>query len=307
MNEEEKKKERDARYRDRRAYERYDLNAPGGSLKYKGTTIPSEIIDISLGGCCIRTGSRFQAGNLANVEVVVPIHGMILRMVGVTQWMSENNLIGIRFFHASSRSKNQLAGLLTCLVDQSAAEAVTEAMVAAAVDPSADKILNLEISETLLQSFASAQTTKVGQQQAPQSVSAPHLAPEPLAEKATQGTEKKVKSSEQDDWSAVLEVLKDGSRHAGAIIGLSPGGCTVRTAKPCSGGIYARVEVVFHMRGLSFRLAGVVDAVHDKQSVEIHFIEMSSRKREGLVQLLDELRDEGKTPFEVHEDSIRSA
>jgi hypothetical protein len=153
MSEFRQENDREQRNRDRRIFERYGLENPKGSLKYNGDKTPCDIVDVSLGGCCIRTETRFVAGNLAQVQVEMPIHGMLLRMAGITQWTSRNNLVGIRFIHPSQRSKNELAGLLTCLVDKSAADVVAAAVVAAAAAPSSEQALNLEIPKSLIESL----------------------------------------------------------------------------------------------------------------------------------------------------------
>jgi hypothetical protein len=144
---------REQRNRDRRIFERYGLENPKGSLKYDGDKTPCDIVDVSLGGCCIRTKTRFVAGNLAQVQVEMPIHGMLLRMAGITQWTSRNNLVGIRFIHPSQRSRNELACLLTCVVDASAADAVAAAVIAAAAAPSIEQALDLEIPKALIESL----------------------------------------------------------------------------------------------------------------------------------------------------------
>lgn len=153
-------KERERRNRDRRIYERYGLEAPQGNLKHNGRKLPCHVIDVSLGGCCLRTKGHFLAGNLAQVEVEMSIHGMLLRMSGITQWTSRNNLVGVRFIHPSQRSKNQLAGLLTCLVDKSAADVVAAAMAEAAAAPSSEQALDLEIPEDLLKNFMSSEASE---------------------------------------------------------------------------------------------------------------------------------------------------
>ena len=122
MNEREQVRTKDARYRDRRIDERFEVNAPGGFIICERIEYPCQIVDVSLSGCCVRTESYFYPGNLANVEIVMPILGLVLRLVGKTQWLTRDNLVGIVFFHASAKSKNQLAGLITCLVDQCIAE-----------------------------------------------------------------------------------------------------------------------------------------------------------------------------------------
>ena len=282
---------RDARYRDRRNYERFELNAPGGCLHYRGTKFPCEIIDVSISGCCIRTESRFAAGNLANVEIVLPILGMILRMVGTIQWLTRDNLIGIRFFHASARSKNQLAALLTCLVDTSAAEEVKAAVAVAVMSEITD--LDVELPE-LPPQISKLSPASIEHREHPE-----HHEPAPAkspAEKVGYGSEDGVRLARDEEWPAALRLLKDNSQIAGAIVGLSLDGCSIRTAEPFKAGIQIRVEVDFQMRGLPFRLAGVTENVHERHIVDMRFLEMSARKRGELAEIIEELRGSGKPP-----------
>jgi hypothetical protein len=288
MSESGQARSRDARFRDRRVDERYEVNTPGGCLNYKGSSFPCTIVDVSLSGCCVRTENFFHPGNLAHVEVVLPILGMVLRMVGTTQWLTRQNLIGIRFFHASSRSKNQLAGLLTCLVDESAAEDVKAAVVDAA--RSGTTALDMEIPEVWLHRSRSASTPQTVEE-TPEPSSAP---PPPPADRAVNKGLNVVLDREEDAWPAVLRLLKDGSHLNGAIAGLSLEGCCINTAEPFTAGIHARVEVDFQMRGLPFLLAGVTEDVRNKCTVDIRFLELSFRKRNELTEVIEELRDSSK-------------
>ena len=291
MSAEEQARTRDARYRDRRADERFEINALGGCLNYQGSKYPCEIVDVSLSGCCVRCESRFLPGNLANVEVVLPILGMVLRMVGTTQWLTRQNLIGIRFFHANPRSKNQLAGLLTGLVDESVTEEIQAAVVASA--RSGTTAIDVEFpDEWLLKLKAAAQKPK----ERPEATATGAPAPTPPAVKKAASREGMVLNRDTDAWPAILRLLKDGSHQNGAIIGLSLVGCTFRTASPFAAGLHARVEVDFHMRGLPFLLPGVTEDVLHKTSVEIRFLEMSSRKQGELAELIEELQDAEKNP-----------
>jgi len=281
MSEIEEARTRDARYRDRRSDERFEINTPGGCLNFKGVRYPCKIVDVSLSGCCVRTESKFAPGNLAHVEVVMPLLGMVLRMVGTTQWLTRNNLVGIRFFHASPRSRNQLAGLLTCLVDQSATEDVREAVVAAA--RSGRTALDVELPEVWLHKPSPALIpAEVRQKQA-----TPAPPPDGSASKGESGEQQQ----KCDAWPAILRLLKDGSRHNGVIVGLNLKGCSFQTAAPFVAGIHVRVEVDFQMRGLPFLLAGVTEDVRNKCSVDIRFLEMSFRKREELAELIEELSE----------------
>jgi hypothetical protein len=58
-------------------------------------------------------------------------------------------------------------------------------------------------------------------------------------------------------------------------------------------GIYTRVEIEFRLEGLPFRLGGVIQAIHDRERrhVGIRFLDMSTRNREHVEQLMEEIRE----------------
>ncbi len=270
---------RDARYRDRRADERYEINIPGGCLNYRGSKFPCKIVDVSLSGCCVRTERCFSPGNLANVEIVLPLLGMVLRMVGTTQWLTRDNLIGIRFFHASARSKNQLAGLLTCLVDQGATDDVKAAVVAEAQSGNTD--LDVEFIEPLPKIIKPVPIPKEVQEPSA------HITHD---EKSTLSNQSGVLHLDGEDWPAILRFLKDNSHQSGIIANLSQEGCCLQTMAHCSAGSHTRVEVDFQIRGLHFLLDGVIENHINMNTAEIRFLDMSSRKRQELAEVIEELR-----------------
>jgi hypothetical protein len=55
----------------------------------------------------------------------------------------------------------------------------------------------------------------------------------------------------------------------------------------------AQAEVIFHVQGLPFRLAGVTREMHDKRTLEIQFNQMSRRSRDDLNQVITELVERG--------------
>ena len=276
----------DARYRDRRSDERFEINVPGGCLNCQGSKYPCLIVDVSLSGCCVRTESTFLPGNLANVEVVLPILGMVLRLVGKTQWVTRANLIGIIFLHPSARSKNQLAGLLTCLVDHGDTEELRKAVVDAAM--TGNTYLDMEVPDAWLQPPKPAPVPK----KVPVEQERP--SPPPRAERSDFEGPGAVQTQDKKQWPAVLRLLKDNSQQKGAITGLRLEGCCLQTAQPFVAGIHVRVEVDFQMRGLPFLLAGVTEDVRNQKTVDIRFLEMSFRKRQELAELIEELREEVK-------------
>lgn len=254
----------------------------------------------------------FAAGALAPVEIVLPMLGMIVRICGVTQWADQNHLVGVRFIHPSARMKNDLAGLLIGLVDKAAAELVKETVAASPVARSNGLVFSTciaatprrsEVQSPASEAPATLEKDKDGREEQEWRAlreppagalppEAPAHVPEPPAharEARPLGPERRVQNAGNDNWNAVLEFLADGARLRGVLVDLSLVACIFRTPSPFSGGMDDRVEVEFQMRGLHFRLAGVTKGVYDKHTVGIGFLEMSQRRREELIQVLDEL------------------
>ena len=83
--------------------------------------------------------------------------------------------------------------------------------------------------------------------------------------------------------------MKVGSKIPGQIVDLSVGGCRVKTADKFPVGIYTRIETEFQLHGLPFRLGGVIQAIHDRNTVGIRFLDMSQRKKAQVAELVAEL------------------
>ena len=56
-------------------------------------------------------------------------------------------------------------------------------------------------------------------------------------------------------------------------------------------GIDRRVEVEFSLDGMPFRLAGVVQALHDAYAIGIRLLDLSQRKPEQLAALMEDLEE----------------
>lgn len=78
---------------------------------------------------------------------------------------------------------------------------------------------------------------------------------------------------------------------AGHIVNLSQGGCRLRTDERFSVGIFVRVETEFYLHGLPFRLGGVTQAIMDKHTIGVRFLDMSDRTREQLTTLITEIEE----------------
>lgn len=101
------------------------------------------------------------------------------------------------------------------------------------------------------------------------------------------------------DNSATIILVKIGSRLEGRILDISLSGCRIRCIERFPLGIYTRIETGFRIGGLSFRLGGVVQAIHNSHTVGIRFLDTSARKHQLLEQLIEEIQSEmsqEKTP-----------
>lgn len=250
---------------DRRVSDRYSLGAASGTLVYKGEKNSCEILDISLDGCLIRLRGNFLDGALAYVEVVLHLFGMVLHIGGITQWVRQGNLIGLRFIHPTARAKNELAGLLTCLVDREAAPEIQKALALARFDPRSTHVLAVEKPEV-----PAAQLVATESEAAPQKEAIPE---EPF------------------DWMAGMYFPELQKQLRGTILGIHMEGCVFELEESFAGRHPAQVEVEFTMRGLPLRLGGNTAPTKDKRIINIIFDEASTRRHRQLAELVQEIQE----------------
>ncbi len=286
---------RSAGGRDRRVDERFDLNRAPGTLLHKGTDIPCEMLDISLSGCRLKTTRPFTEGALESVKVTLSIHDMVLSIWGITQWTSRDRLLGIRFVHPTGRTRNQLAGLLTCLLDKSAAEVVKRA-VAAAAKLSDSPIIALE------HPLAEEPEPKAEPAAGGSGEGEPFQAPPRTQEAPSRPqliSEHKILTMKEGASPAVIRFVLEGTMQRGSLLDVSQDGCLVRLARTTMVRPNAQAEVDFRLRGLPFLLPGLTSQVYADQLVEIRFTEMSKRKREDLSGLIMELHMQNQAAAEM--------
>lgn len=280
--------------RERRVYERYSLDEAFGHLNYRGAMIPCRFLDISLGGCRVSTEGPFVSGALAPVEIVLLMFGLVLRIGGVTQWTRICE-VGIRFTHDSPRSKNQLASLLTCLMEKDAQQAAQEIFSQA--------VLDRETSPTLLPqasprkpahapaSLAPARAPEDHAEHRPVPASTSPAQSHPPAETAPPPAPIGALIATDDEWPTVIRFLTSRSHTQGLITGLNLGACAVKTAEVFPGPLNTPVELSFQVCGLPFQLRGAVAGTNGPHAAHIRFHDLSRRKREELQQVLDELSE----------------
>ncbi len=94
------------------------------------------------------------------------------------------------------------------------------------------------------------------------------------------------------DGLASLFLVKHGSSVPCRVVDLSMGGCLLETQKQLLAGIQLRVEVTFKVRGLAFRFNGVTQWTDGRQRIGIRFVDVTSRRKDELVELLREVEQE---------------
>jgi c-di-GMP-binding flagellar brake protein YcgR len=101
------------------------------------------------------------------------------------------------------------------------------------------------------------------------------------------------------DTSAIIDLVKVRSKLKGHIVDLSVGGCRIKTLERFPVGIYTRIETEFQLHGLPFRLGGVIQAIHDRNTVGIRFLDMSQRKKDQVAELVGELEESGGEQVQI--------
>lgn len=113
----------------------------------------------------------------------------------------------------------------------------------------------------------------------------------PIKQSAAGAKERRKYPRHKLDTSAVLRLIDIAKEIHGRIVDLSLGGCRIRIEQRFPLGIYRRVEIEFRLDGIPVRLGGVTQSIHDPFNIGIRFVDISERKREQLVQLIEEIKE----------------
>ncbi len=246
-----------ARQPERRSDPRYSVDEDSVVLFVGyGAPLEARLVDLSQEGCRLRVKAPVAARARLPVEVFFKINGISFRFRGILQWTDGQNLLGIRFVNVIPQRMVQLANVI-CMMGE-AADARAEAV-------------SLVVAEQ-------------GSAQPPaQPEAGPQSARKPV------GRERRQQSRHEVDTTATILLVNVGSTLRGRILDLSLTGCRIRTDERFPVGIYTRVETEFRLEGLPFRLGGVIHAIHNRNMVGIRFLDLSDRKREQVLDLIDEI------------------
>ncbi|HVN93944.1 MAG TPA: PilZ domain-containing protein [Terracidiphilus sp.] len=243
---------------DRRSDPRYQVDEESVVLFVGyGAPLQARLVDLSQEGCRLRTAEPVNARSRLPVEVFFKVNGASFRFRGVLQWTDGKQVLGIRFVNMVPQRMVELAKVICSM------------------EGSAETTAGLELL-----------AEPRGMTQAPL---------EPPAEsqpaRKSVGRERRQQARFEVDTSATIFLVHVASNLRGRILDLSLNGCRIRTDERFPVGIYTRVETEFRLEGLPFRLGGVIQSIHDRNTVGIRFLDMSLRKREQVLELIGEIEE----------------
>jgi hypothetical protein len=247
-----------------------------------------------MGGCRIQVDAHYRIPQWSAVEIEFKLRGIVFRLAGVTQWTDRCASTGVQFHDMTWRRQEEMVEVLAELAAEARAKAAKEAAAKATAEHAhegngatshpPELVENVPGTRPLV-SIPAAREQSAGQHEQ-MSLVEPAQEPDPVRRP---GRERRVQSRHSVDSRATIYFIDVRAQSAGHILDVSMSGCRIRTDERFPSGIYRRVEVEFTLDGLPFRLAGVVQAVHDRFTIGIRFLNLSDRKREQLVMLMEEL------------------
>lgn len=279
-----------------RAHARYSTDEECTLLLLNhGLPVTARILDLSLEGCRVRTRETWMGKTGRPVEIAFKVNGCVFRFSGMVRWCNSQRMVGIHFENMIARRKEELTEVIE---EMAAAAARKQTGNSPDAEPQAPGPVLVEAKAIASPPAApgAAQTAAapvfgrtIEAAVAPRPAEAAAPAMETAAPQPAKPRDRRAQSRHEIDSSATIFLIKVASALRGRIIDLSLGGCRIRTDERFPVGIYTRVEVEFHLEGLPFRLGGVIQAIHNRNTVGIRFLDLSERKRQQVQELIDEL------------------
>jgi len=254
-----------------------------------GAPLQARLVDLSQEGCRLRTEGPVSARARLPVEVFFKINGVSFRFRGVLQWTDGQNLLGIRFVNVVPQRMVELANVICTMEETAGAQA--DAVKPPAAEQQTPQLATRETAERA-EDWSRDPFAGAGMElpeAARPGVHAPLPEARPLPARKPTGRERRQQSRHEVDTTATILLVNVGSTLKGRILDLSITGCRIRTDEHFPVGIYTRVETEFRLEGLPFRLGGVIQSIHDRNNVGIRFLDLSERKREQVLELIDEI------------------
>lgn len=290
-----------ARYSDRRSDPRYSVDEDSVLLFLGyGKPLAGRIVDLSQEGCRMRTEERVTGRAGSPVEVFFRVNSVAFRFGGVLQWNDGGHLLGIRFVNMIPRRVVELANAICEMEEDAAVRAggVSLLLVAQAAPKQVGRDAKERAEDRSRESADRvARELPEAEQCAAPAISA-ESGPEP-GQVSTHRNRRR-QARQKIDTSATIFLVRIGSTLRGRILDLSLNGCRICTDEHFPLGIYTRVETEFRIEGLPIRLGGVIQAIHNRNTVGIRFLDLSDRKRQQVLELIGEIKQlhAAQTPAE---------
>jgi hypothetical protein len=273
-----------------RAHPRYSVDEDCQLLFVNhGVFYKARVVDLSEEGCRLRISGRVTARAGWPVEVTFKVKGRELRFSGAVRWNDGSTHIGIHFESTMRRRKEELAEVIAEMAAAAAARA--EALNRLVADQEAREAARRLADETSARLLAGADTTIPGDLVAGTSCpgqEAPAVDEPLLVELATPGERRGEVRLSEHHFATVYQV-KAGFARRGRILTLGPSSCRIRMDRRIPMRIYTHVETELRLRGLRFRLGSVIEAIHNRYTAEIRFLDVSDRDRERILELIGEI------------------
>lgn len=248
----------------------------------------ARIVDLSQEGCRVRSKERLAFRSGWPVEVSFKVSGVVFEFSGVLQWADSGSLMGVHFVNVNPRRVVELAQVICEMEAGEKPRTETESRVV--VDQAgAERTDQQRGIESAGQGGNCGGGT--GEEHPMAQPAKAAAGAEPPAAHAAVPRYRRGSARHDVDTSASILLVNVGSTLRGRILDLSLGGCRIRTDERFPVGIYTRVETEFRLEGLPFRLGGVIQAIHDRNTVGIRFLDLSERKRQQVLDLIGEIEE----------------
>lgn len=291
---------------ERRAHPRHSVDEECQLLLVNhGMPVKGRVLDLSIEGCRVRASEPFPAKAGWTVEVSFKVKGFAFRFCGVVRWSDGHQIAGIHFENMIPRRKVELVEIIDEIAETAtrAREAslfAAEQRLQSQAPPRSEPIKTASVrsiapkpAELLIAAKATAPRVTEKAPEPPVPIRAAESEPPAKAQPPmlpqTRGRDRRGQARHEIDTTATIFLVKVASALRGRIVDLSPGGCRIRTDEKFPVGIYTRVEIEFHLQGLPFRLGGVIQAIHNRNTVGIRLLDLSERKRQQVLELIDEI------------------
>jgi hypothetical protein len=270
---------------ERRAFPRYPVDCPASLVLLSGGgVISGQMLDLSRGGCRLSTPKRIEIGILVRTEICFQLRGISFRIVGVTAGTRTGRSFAVRFLDMPRRAAAELVEVLEEIAAAPPTPVPPNPVPIA--KPSAVPVITAPSEIAPIATPAAAIAGKTAETASPAPVNASPATPIQSA-----SSNRRSHRRHDVDTRANLTLIRGAICMAGHILNLSQGGCRLRTDEPFNVGIHTRVEAQFFLHGEPFLLAGVSQAIMDRNTIGVRFLDMSERKRDQLTELIAEIRE----------------